>query len=127
MKTFISRVENNFYRRHSAIKYDIKFMESNIRKLIKSVKRDPEYRFDETLAKRIKYHTKFVTALSLVFIDTHECTNRYQLYQNIDDYLETHDVKCYSAKRVHLNKINKQPNVLPAPQKRLALSLSLHP
>ena len=38
MKTFISRVENNFYRRHSAIKYEIEFMESNIRKLIKREK-----------------------------------------------------------------------------------------
>ena len=119
MKTFIARIENHFYRRHSSIKYDIKFMEANIRKLIKSVKRDPEYRFDELIAKRLKYHTKFVTALCLLFIDTHDCTNPYDLYPNIDDYLETHDVKCYSAKRVHLNMKKKHPNCLPTPHKRL--------
>ncbi|CAG2115092.1 unnamed protein product, partial [Medioppia subpectinata] len=120
MKTFIARVENRFYRRHLAIKYDLKFMEANIRKLVKSVKRDPEFRFDELIAKRLKYHTKFVTALSLLFIDTHDCKNPYDLYPNIDEYLETHDVKCYSAKRVHLNLVKKHPNLLPAPHKRLA-------
>ena len=119
MKTFIARIENRFYRRHQSIKYDIKFMEANIRKLVKSVKRDPEYRLEETIAKRLKYHTKFVTALCLLFIDTHECKNPYDLYPNIDDYLETHDVKCYSAKRVHLNMRKKYPNCLPAAHKRL--------
>ena len=119
MKTFISRIENHFYRRHLAIKYDIKFLEANIRKLIKSVKRDPEYKFDEAVAKRLKYHTKFVTALCLVFIDTHDCEDPYDLYPHIDNYLETHDVKCYSAKRVHLNQRKKHPNCLPAPHKRL--------
>ena len=119
MKTLIARVEQHFYRRHSAIKYDIKFMEANVRKLVKSVKRDPDYRFDEQIAKRLKYNAKFVTALCLVFADTHDCHNPYDLYPHIDDYLETHDVKCYSAKRVHLNTRKKYPNVLPVPHKRL--------
>jgi hypothetical protein len=119
MKTLIARVDNRYYRRHSAIKYDIKFMEANIRKLIKSVRRDPEFKFDEQLARRLKYHTKFITALCLVFIDTHNCHNPYDLYPHIDDYLETHDVKCYSAKRVHLNTRKKHPNLLPVPHKRV--------
>ncbi|XP_054158495.1 uncharacterized protein LOC128956807 [Oppia nitens] len=108
LKTLIARVENRYYRRHSAIKYDIKFMESNIRKLVKSVRRDPDYRFDAEIGRRLKYHTKFVVALALLFIDTRDCRNPYDLYHNIDEYLETHDIKFYSAKRPNMNRPTKR-------------------
>jgi hypothetical protein len=107
LKTIISRIENGYYRRHLAIKYDIKFLESNVRKLIKSVKHDEIFKFDPNIAKHLKRNAKKVVALCLHFADNHECEDPLELYNGIDDYLEKKDVKCYSAKRVHLNLVKK--------------------
>ncbi len=107
LKTIIARVENGYYRSHLAVKYDIKFLESNIRKLVKSVKRNPSLRFDSEDARNLKHNAKFVTALCLRFIDSHDCINPLDLYESNEEYIETHEVKCYSAKRVHLNLVRK--------------------
>ena len=92
-----SRVQNQFYRRHAAIKYDIKFLESNAGLM------DPNEETDLVRNARI------VVSVCLKFIDKHKATDIQYIYNKvIEDPNSLYKIKYYASVR---HRINPNQNV----------------
>ena len=90
-----SRVENLFYRRQAAIKYDIKLF---LKLIVKAL--DPKG------TKVILKNTRIILAVCLKFIDEHRARNIEHIYKKIMEDPEILDkIKYYSCVRPHLNPI----------------------
>lgn len=80
LSTIKSRLENNFYRRLEAIKFDVSFIELNAQA------------FNENGSEIVK-KAKLITALFIRFIDDHHCTDPMPIYldliENYQQFEET--------------------------------------
>ncbi|XP_076372727.1 bromodomain and WD repeat-containing protein 3-like isoform X2 [Tachypleus tridentatus] len=70
LSTIKARLENRFYRRLEAVKFDVKFIERNARK------------FNEPKSHIVK-QANIITEVLLRFIETSDCTDPMLLYQEI--------------------------------------------
>ncbi|XP_076307639.1 PH-interacting protein-like [Tachypleus tridentatus] len=77
LSTIKARLENHFYRRHEAVKFDVTFIERNARK------------FNEPSSQIVK-QASIVTELLLQFINTTDCVDPMQLYQKIMETQQLH-------------------------------------
>jgi len=96
---FRDRIVNHFYRRHSAIKCDIKFIESNARIL-------------NAEDSNIVRNAGIVTLVCLKFIDNHKGAKPIDIYQEVmADGTKLDKIKYYSSTRPYLNPIQSAPDL----------------
>ncbi|XP_013776730.1 bromodomain and WD repeat-containing protein 3-like [Limulus polyphemus] len=76
LSTIKARLENRFYRRLEAVKFDVKFIEKNAKK------------FNEPKSHIVK-QANIITEVLLRFIETSDCTDPMLLYQEIMEARQT--------------------------------------